>query len=75
MMTNNEEKALEALQIAYFDICDLLYGNTYRDLNYANKKEFLEATRDRLAEVENRLFPVSDDDYTTPKFEPAKEEL
>jgi hypothetical protein len=75
MMTNNEEKALEALHIVYFDICDLLYGNTYRGLNYDSKKEFLEATRDRLAEVENRLFPVSYDNYTTPKFEPAKEEL
>ena len=58
-MTKNEQMALEALQMVYFDVCDLLYGNTYKDLGYKNNKEFLETIRDRLAETENRLFPIT----------------
>jgi len=60
-MTNNEQKALEAIQMVYFDICDLLYGNTYKDLGYDNKKDFLETARDKLAEAEDRLFPVTEE--------------
>lgn len=55
-MTNNEAKALEALQLSYFDICDLLNGNSYTQLGYDDKKDFLLILRDRLAEVEERLF-------------------
>jgi hypothetical protein len=58
MMTKNEQMALEALQMAYFDVCDLLNGNSYTQLGYDNKKEFLEILRDRLSETEDRLFPV-----------------
>lgn len=57
-MTKNEQMALEALQMAYFDVCDLLNGNSYTQLGYDNKKEFLEILRDRLSETEDRLFPV-----------------
>lgn len=60
-MTKNEQMALEALQMAYFDICDLLYGSTYQDLGYKNKKEFLTTIRDRLAETEDRLFPITEE--------------
>jgi hypothetical protein len=57
-MTNNEKKALEAIQLSYFDICDLLNGNnTYKSLGYDNRTDFLLILRDRLAEIENRLFP------------------
>ena len=59
-MTKNEQMALEALQMAYFDICDLSYGITYRELGYDNKKECLETIRDKLAEVEDRLFPMNE---------------
>lgn len=55
-MTNNEAKALEALQMAYFDICDLLNGSSYQELGYDNRKDCLAALRDKLAEVESRLF-------------------
>ena len=57
MMTNNEHKALVLMQQVYFDMCDVLNGNTYRDLDYENKKEFFEIQRDRLSEAEGRLFP------------------
>ena len=56
-MTNNEKKALEAIQLSYFDICDILNGNSYTELGYDNKKDFLLILRDRLTEIENRLFP------------------
>ena len=59
-MTNNEAKALEAIQLSYFDICDLLNGNTYTELGYDNRKDFLLILRDRLAEIEARLFPVQE---------------
>jgi hypothetical protein len=55
-MTYDERKALEAIQLSYFDICDLLNGNTYTELGYDNRKDFLLILRDRMAEVEHRLF-------------------
>ena len=60
-MTNNEAKALEAIQLSYFDICDLLNGNSYTELGYDNRQDFLLIMRDRLAEVENRLFPMTEE--------------
>jgi len=60
-MTKNEQMALEALQMAYFDICDILNGNSYTELGYDNKKDCLETIRDKLAEVENRLFPITEE--------------
>lgn len=55
-MTNNEQKALEAIQIMFFDVCDLLNGDSYNALGYDNKKDFLNAMRNKLEEVEHRLF-------------------
>jgi hypothetical protein len=60
-MTKNEQKALEAIQLSYFDICDLLNGNSYTELGYDNKKDFLLILRDRMAEIEERLFPVMEE--------------
>jgi len=60
-MNKNQEKALEAIQLSYFDICDLLNGNTYTELGYDNKNDFLLIIRDRLAEIENRLFPQTEE--------------
>lgn len=45
------------LQEVYFDICDVVYGNTYKDLGYDNKKDFLLAQRDKLEQIEAILFP------------------
>ena len=60
-MTNNEKKALEAIQLSYFDICDILNGNSYAELGYDNKKDFLLILRDRLTEIENRLFSQAEE--------------
>lgn len=45
------------IQEMYFDVCDLLAGNTYQELSYDNKTDFLLIMRDKLAELENQLFP------------------
>jgi hypothetical protein len=44
------------MQEVYFDICDLLAGNTYQELGYDDKKDFLLAQRDKLVQLENQLF-------------------
>ena len=56
-MTNNEHNALVLIQQVFFDLTDLLNGENYQSLGYANKKEFLTDQCDRLAEAERRLFP------------------
>ena len=55
-MTKNEAKAQELIQQVYFDICDLLNGGTYQDIGYCARKDFLEEQRERMAEIEERLF-------------------
>ena len=49
------------LQEVYFDLCDVIYGNTYQELGYDNRRDFLLAQRDKLAQLENILFPVSEE--------------
>ncbi len=56
-MTKNEQKSLELVQQVYFDLCDIINGNTYKSLGYDTKLHFLIEQRNRLAEIENRLFP------------------
>lgn len=46
------------IQEVYFDICDVIYGNTYKELGYDNREDFLLSQRDKLAQLENILFPV-----------------
>ena len=60
-MTKNESYALEAIQTIYFDICDMLNGSTYIELGYDNKRDFLLNTQAKLTEIENRLFPVTEE--------------
>jgi hypothetical protein len=45
----------EVVTEIYFDICDLSYGQTYKDIGYDNKKEFLAIMKSRLEELEDRL--------------------
>jgi hypothetical protein len=51
-MTRN---TLTLLQEVYFDICDRLYGNSYKDLSYDNEKEFLQVQKDKLEAIERAL--------------------
>jgi hypothetical protein len=44
------------IQEVYFDLCDVINGNSYTSLGYDNKIDFLLAQRDKLAAIENSLF-------------------
>ena len=52
-MTTN---TLTLVQEVYFDLCDVINGNSYVSLGYDNKIDFLLAQRDKLAAIENSLF-------------------
>lgn len=54
-MDKNNQKALELIQEVYFDLCDIIEGNTYKSIGYDNRLDFLLVQRDKLAELENRL--------------------
>ena len=56
-MSKNDQKALELIQEVYFDLCDAIEGNSYKSIGYDSKLDFLIAQRDKIAELENRLFP------------------
>jgi hypothetical protein len=45
------------IQEVYFDLCDVIGGNSYKELGYENKLDFLLVQRDKLAQIENNLFP------------------
>jgi len=51
-MQVNTKQALENTQTLFFDICDLLAGNTYQSLGYDDRKEFLNIAREKLSEIE-----------------------
>lgn len=57
-MSNNKALALIATQQVFFDVADLLNGSSYQELGYANRKEFLSEQKERLAEVEARIFKM-----------------
>jgi hypothetical protein len=45
------------IQEVYFDICDIIDGNTYKNIGYEDRLDFLLVQRDKLAQIENNLFP------------------
>ena len=49
------ERAKEKIQQVYFDVCDLLNGNSYKQIGYDNQKDFLLVIRDHLAQAETYL--------------------
>jgi hypothetical protein len=53
-------KLITLIQEVYFDIADVIEGNTYRELGYDNRMDFLLAQRDKLARIEN-FFDTSED--------------
>jgi hypothetical protein len=48
------------IQEVYFDLCDVINGNSYTSLGYDNKIDFLLAQRDKLSAIENNLFEKKD---------------
>lgn len=53
-MTTN---TLTLVQEVYFDLCDLLNGNSYSELGYENRKDFLLAQIDKLQAIEEFVEP------------------
>ncbi len=51
-MTTN---TLTLVQEVYFDLCDLLEGNSYQSIGYDNKKDFLLYQREKLLQIELHL--------------------
>lgn len=49
------ERAIEKIQQVYFDVCDLLAGNSYTEIGYDNKKDFLLVIQDHLLAAEMHL--------------------
>jgi hypothetical protein len=46
------ERAVEKVQQVYFDVCDLLNGNSYKQIGYDNQQDFLLVVRDHLMQAE-----------------------
>ena len=49
------DKEIALTQEIYFDVCDLIYGQSYKSIGYDNREDFLLCVRDKLAELETRL--------------------
>ena len=49
------DRAVEKIQQAYFDICDLLNGNSYTNIGYEDRTDFLLVMRDHLLQAEMYL--------------------
>ena len=45
----------ELVSEMHFDISDLAFGHTYKDIGYESKKEFFEEMARKLCELESRL--------------------
>ena len=51
-MTTN---ILTLVQEVYFDVCDILDGNSYKDISYDDEREFLQVQKEKLARIERYL--------------------
>jgi hypothetical protein len=48
-------RAVEKIQQAYFDVCDLLNGGSYTEIGYENRKDFLLVMQEHLFQAEMYL--------------------
>ena len=46
---------LTKIQEVYFDLCDILEGQSYQSIGYENRKDFLLVQRDKLLRIELAL--------------------
>ena len=51
-MTAQENRVITTVQEMYFDVCDLVNGETYKSLGYDTKKDFLLDLKEKLERVE-----------------------
>ena len=45
----------EVVTEMYFDICDITYGMSYKDVGYDNKKAFFLMLKEKMEELNYRL--------------------
>jgi hypothetical protein len=50
---------LTNIQEMYFDVCDLLRGESYQSMGYTNRKEMLEEFQEKLARVESEFKAIT----------------
>jgi hypothetical protein len=43
------------VQEVYFDLCDVINGNSYTDLGYDNKLDFMLSQRDKMSRIEKLI--------------------
>lgn len=48
----NEPTTLGHIQQLFFDVCDLLNGQSYKDIGYETRNEMLEEFKLRLEQIE-----------------------
>ena len=48
-----DNKTITLIQEMLFDVTDLLNGETFKQLGYENKKDFLKELKSKLEQVEN----------------------
>jgi len=68
-MQVNIKQALENTQTLFFDVCDLLEGNTYQAIGYDDRKEFLFIAKQKLSEIERFIDKSLDQDQELSKTE------
>jgi len=68
-MQVNIKQALENTQTLFFDVCDLLEGNTYQAIGYDDRKEFLFIAKQKLSEIERFIDKGLDQDQELSKTE------
>lgn len=56
-MTTNTKTLIQEI---YFDLCDVIGGNSFKDIGYENKLDFLMVQRDKIQAIENALYPEGD---------------
>jgi hypothetical protein len=46
---------LANIQEIYFDVCDMLNGDSYQSMGYANRREMLEEFQTKLERIESEF--------------------
>ena len=54
-----ESNTLTHIQEIYFDVCDQLNGESYKEMGYENKREMLEEFKWKLERIEQHFKQLS----------------
>jgi hypothetical protein len=50
---------LTNIQEMYFDVCDLLAGESYQSMGYASRREMLEEFKSKLERIESEFTAIT----------------